>query len=215
MFTSIDLVHFSWDESDAEGLQTAVTSDVTIWVGVQEDTTTGDVALKSSLDILGLLKQHDIDDVEVAFRESEARLLTGPPLLTPVDDDPPLKNVIHSVTTALGLPIAGEKTPQVQGTFDFYLRIGEDLYGVTAGHVLFELNQANEEYNYPVRPFARENGRNSGYSYLAAPKKEVILMGTKAFKDLLKFIQAEIGCLKNTVTFLNRSIELLPVSRSR
>ena len=184
-------------------------------MGVQEDTTTGDVALKSSLDILGLLKQHDINDVEVAFRESEARLLTGPPLLAHVDDDHPLKNVIHSVTTALGLPIAGEKTPQVQGTFGFYFRISEDLYGVTARHVLFELNQANEEYNYPVRPFARENGRNSDYSYLAAPKKDVILMGTKAFKDLLKFIQAEIGCLKNTVTFLNRSIELLPVSRSR
>ena len=96
-----------------------MTSDVTIRVGVQEDTTTGEVAFKSSLDILGLLKQHDIDDVEVAFRESEARLPTGPPLLAPVDDDRPLKNVIHSVTTALGLPIAGEKTPQVQGTFGF------------------------------------------------------------------------------------------------
>ena len=148
LFTSIDLVRFSWDEPAADGLKNIVTGGVTIWVGVQEDTTTGEVAFESSQDILGLLKQHDIDDVEVAFRESEVRFLTGPPLLAPVDDDHPLKNVIHSVTTALGLPIAGEKTPQNQGTFGFYFHIGEALYGVTARHVLLGLNQANEEYTY-------------------------------------------------------------------
>lgn len=147
-FTSIDLVRFSWNEPAADGRNNIVTGSVTIWVGVQEDTTTGDVAFESSQDILDLLKQHDINDVEVAFRESEVRFLSGSPLLAPVEDNHPLKNVIHSVTTALGLPIAGENMPQTQGTFGFYFHIGEALYGVTARHVLFGLNQANEEYTY-------------------------------------------------------------------
>ena len=32
-------------------------------------------------------------------------------------------------------------------------------------------------------------------------------MGAKAFDDFLKYIQAEIGSLINTVTFLNKSVE--------
>jgi hypothetical protein len=131
-----------------DGHANKVTSGVTIWVGVQENSTTGKVAFESSQDILDLLKQHSIDDIDVAFRESEARFLTGPPLLGPVDDDDHLKNVIHSVTTALGLPIAGEKTPESQGTLGFYFHVGKELYGVTARHVLFDVNETNTEYTY-------------------------------------------------------------------
>lgn len=148
-FTSIDLVRFGWDEYDEDGRRIKVTSGVTIWVGVHECGTTPEDALESSQDILAFLKQHGIDDVEVAFRESEARFLAGPPLYAPVDDTHHLKNVIHSVTTALGLPIAGETTPTSQGTMGFYFRIGKDLYGVTARHVLFDINQANTDYTYP------------------------------------------------------------------
>jgi hypothetical protein len=45
------------------------------------------------------------------------------------------------------LPIAGLKT-KMQGTLWFYFRIGEDLYAVTARHVLFKYSEANVEYNY-------------------------------------------------------------------
>jgi hypothetical protein len=38
------------------------------------------------------------------------------------------------------------------------------------------------------------------------PKKNVILMGTRAFDDFLDSILAEIGSLNNTVTFLKKSI---------
>lgn len=152
-FTSIDLARFSWNEPDADGCEKTVTSDVTIWVGVQGNTTTGDVAFESSQDILGLLKQHKIKDVDVAFRESEARFLTTTPLLAPVGDDHSLETVIHSVTTALSLPIAGETTPQMQGSFGFYFHIGADLYGVTARHVLFELHKDNLEYIYTCTSF--------------------------------------------------------------
>lgn len=48
-------------------------------------------------------------------------------------------------------------------------------------------------------------GRNSDCS-IASPKKKVILMGTKAFNDLLKSIQAEIHTSNSTLTYLNNSI---------
>jgi hypothetical protein len=115
------------------------------------------MAYESSQGILSLLKKHDIVDVEVAFRESETQFLTGPRLLAPVDDDSHLKNVIHSLTTALGLPIAGEKTPESQGTMGFYFRIGKDLYGVTARHVLFNLAHANNEFKYPRTSVSSRN----------------------------------------------------------
>ena len=35
----------------------------------------------------------------------------------------------------------------MQGTLGFYFRIGEDLYAVTARHVLFKDNEANVEYH--------------------------------------------------------------------
>jgi hypothetical protein len=82
LFTSVDLVRFGWEDSGVDG-PTKVISNVTIWVGAQDNTTTGDVAFESSQDILSLLTEHGIDDVDVAFRESEARFLTGSPLLAP------------------------------------------------------------------------------------------------------------------------------------
>ena len=92
-----------------------------------------------SQDVLGLLKQHDFNYIEVAFHESEVQLLTGPSLLAPTDNACPLKDIILSVTTVLSLPITGKKTLQNQGTFGFYFH-NSRVYGVTACHVLFGLN---------------------------------------------------------------------------
>lgn len=52
-----------------------------------------------------------------------------------------------NLSTQLSLPIAGLKT-KMQGTLGFYFRIGEDLYAVTARHVLFNLNESKYEYHY-------------------------------------------------------------------
>ena len=132
----VDLVRFSWveenkDYEDDEDIdikvspyETVVTTPVTIWVGILPDTLTGEVAFHSSNDILDLLKEHGISDVDVAYRESVARGFNGPELFAPVSDFDPLKAVIDPVTTALGLPIAGLKTPKSQGTMGFYFRVG-------------------------------------------------------------------------------------------
>ena len=146
--TSVDLARFRWDEQNADGGGETVTSRVTIWVGVLPDSTTGDAAFESSQDILQLLEQHDIHDIDVAYRESMAQPLTGPELLAPVNDLHPLKDVIGWVTTTLSLPIAGLKTLRMQGTLGFYFGVGDDLYGVTARHVLFPADHGNSSYTY-------------------------------------------------------------------
>src|SRR5258708_19766 len=151
--TSVGLVRVRWEEETEDGRGKTVTSRATIWIGVLPDSTTGDAAFNSSNDILQLLAKHDIHDVDVAYRESVAQPLTGPVLYAPVDDFHPLKDVIHWVTTALSLPIAGLKTLHMQGTLGFYFQVGEDLYGVTARHVLFPAEHGNLPYTYETCTF--------------------------------------------------------------
>jgi hypothetical protein len=49
------------------------------------------------------------------------------------------------------------RTLHMQGTLGFYFRVGEDLYGVTARHVLFPANQGNHPYTY-VGTFVSSRG---------------------------------------------------------
>ena len=206
--SSIDLARFSWvkenvdeedeenadkeddeDTRDADSHRRVVTTPVTIWVGVLPDTLTGEVAFQSSNDILDLLKKHGISNVDIAYRESAVRALSGPELFAPVPDRDPLKAVIDPVTTALGLPIAGLKTLDRGGTLGFYFRERDDLYGVTARHVLFHDDEGNNDYTYKT-----------------GPKKEVVLMGTRAFEALLTSTQGYIGTLNETVLVLETQV---------
>ncbi|ETW85937.1 hypothetical protein HETIRDRAFT_311461 [Heterobasidion irregulare TC 32-1] len=114
--SSVDLVRFSWakednkneddekndDDEDDGGdgnvsdiedsdiklspYGTVVTTPITIRERVLPDTLTGEVAFKSSNDILDLLKEHGISDVDVAYRESVAKSSSGPELFTSVSD---------------------------------------------------------------------------------------------------------------------------------
>lgn len=138
---------FNYDDIAPVMDGTVYTTPATIWVGVLPDTTTGEQVYNSSRDILDLLKQYNITDVDVAYRESKVKFSGGPELFAPVSDNDPLVEVIDSLSTPLSLSIAGLKT-EMQGTLGFYFRIGEDLYAVTARHVLFADNEANIEYSY-------------------------------------------------------------------
>jgi hypothetical protein len=146
--TSVDLVRFRWEEQTEDGRGKAVTGPVTIWVGVLPDSTNGDAAFDSAQGILELLKKYEINDIDIAYRESESQRLASPILYAPVNDVHPLKSVIDWVTTALSLSIAGLRTLHKQGTLGFYFKIGEDLYGVTARHVLFPDTYGNDLYRY-------------------------------------------------------------------
>ncbi|KAJ3769869.1 hypothetical protein FB446DRAFT_810223 [Lentinula raphanica] len=195
-FTSIDLVRFRWKEPPTEGWgdmggETA-TSSVTIWIGVLPDSTNGDAAFNSAQDIINLLKQHDINDIDVAFRESVVQPLTQPIFYAPVHNFHPLKSVLDWLTTPLSLPIAGMNTRDMQGALGFYFKVGDDLYGVTARHVLFPDTESNELYRYDT----------------TLPKKHVIFMGNRAFDDLLASIKRSIRNLNFSLDNLEESIKL-------
>ena len=152
-FTSVDLVRFRWKEETEDGRGKPVTSPVTIWIGVLPDSTNGDAAFNSAQGIIKLLKQHELDDIDIVYRESESQPLVGPILYAPVNDFHPLKSVIDWLTTPLSLPISGLKTRHIQGTLGFYFKIGDDLYGVTARHVLFPDTEGNDVYRYDTCTF--------------------------------------------------------------
>lgn len=127
------------------GVET-VTSRPTIWIGVEPNSTSTSTARLSSCDILSLLKEHDIHDVDVAFRESKVLDYAGPTVLPPAGINDPLQFVTDWATTALSLPIAGLQTPGKQGALGFYFESAGRLYGVTARHVLFDGKDMDTTY---------------------------------------------------------------------
>ncbi|KAI5985213.1 hypothetical protein EDC04DRAFT_2590467 [Pisolithus marmoratus] len=171
-FSTIDLVRFRM----VRGQQAPGVSPVVIWVGVLPSTLTSEDAFNSANAILALLDNEGITDVDVEFRESVFRRSAGVELYEPASDFDVTKHVIDPLTTALGVPIAAAKTPHIQGTMGFYFKDGDDLYGVTARHILFPADEDNSDYTY----------KSSG------PRREVLLMGTKAWGDYLKSIQIQI-----------------------
>ena len=100
----------------------------------------------------------------------------------------------------------------MQGTLGFYFKVDDDLYGVTARHVLFPDTEGNEVYRYDnctfifSVSFRLEEVLNSNYTIIAAPKKNVILMGNRGFADLLASIQALIGTINYNVGVLEKNI---------
>lgn len=137
--SSVDLVRFRWvEDNEVARNATVVTTPVPIWVGVVPGTLSSEDTFDSSNDILDLLKDHDVSDIDIAYRESIAMASSGgPEPFAPVPDLDTLKAIVHPTTTALGLPIAGLETLETQGTMGFYFTVGKDLYALTARHVLF------------------------------------------------------------------------------
>ena len=121
----------------------------TIWIGVLPETLIGAVAHESSKDIRAFLNSLQVQNVDIAYRESVYKTLPGhgPALFRPVEDGDPLKDVIDNVSVPLSLPIAGRKTT-MQGTLGPYFRVGDKLYAITVRHNVFLPNGDNELYRY-------------------------------------------------------------------
>ncbi|KAL5514043.1 hypothetical protein ACEPAG_2804 [Sanghuangporus baumii] len=183
-FTTIDVVRFKKiveDEDDDSGeAKKPFVSPVTIWIGVSPDTTSATAAYGAAQDVLALLKDFEITDVDVDFRESVYVREVGPRLHRPVGDLDPLVDVVGPLTPALGLRISTKARPNAQGTMALYLAEGGDsnrLLGLTCRHVLISSNDTNVDYVY-----------HSG-----APAREVLLLGKRAFTNLVDSIKVRIG----------------------
>lgn len=179
MFSSVDLVRFTWpNKIDGQGDQKVdvgkeedqgdrkLSSDdllpikpvedgsryitpPTIWIGVVFACLTAKAAYDCSLEILDLLKQYDVSDVDVAFRESVVEPLSS---LALRDTDTDLDSCKVSSTSLLSLPVAGIGR-KAQGTLGFYFRVGSDLYAATTRHSLFNNYEFYREYNYDGKFF--------------------------------------------------------------
>ncbi|KAI0701135.1 hypothetical protein C8T65DRAFT_709546 [Cerioporus squamosus] len=167
-FTTIDWVRFATGDGPP--------GPITLWVGVLPDSLTAEDAHSAACVCLALLGEFDIADVEVAFRTSIYTRSAGPKLLEPVDIFHPTVDVRTPLTPLLGLRIAPRNMPHVEGTGGFYFAEGDKLFLVTARHVLFPPNN-----DLHVR-------RNA-----SAPRHDVLLLGTKAFDDIVASIEEKIG----------------------
>ena len=191
-FSSVDVVRFrSGKDTDI------VISPVVLWIGVLPGSLLAEEAFSSANGLLELLKGHGIHDVDVEYRESVYRSLTGPKLYEPASNLNPIKSVIDPLTTSLGLPIANAKTPHAEGTLSFYFAEGgesEDILAATARHVLFPSDDANNSYT-------RTNP--------SMPRRDVLLMGTKAWDNYLQSVQIQITSLGITAEIHNDEIKRL------
>ncbi|KAL5480421.1 hypothetical protein ACEPAI_1691 [Sanghuangporus weigelae] len=163
-FTTIDVVRFKKvvedeaveDEDDDSGeAKKPIVGPVTIWIGVSPDTTSATAAHGAAQDVLALLKDYEITDVDVDFRESVYVREVGPRLHRPVGDLDPLVDVVGPLTPTLGLRISTKARPNAPGTMALCLAEGGDsnrLLGLSCRHVLISSNDTNVDYVYhPIR----------------------------------------------------------------
>ena len=189
-WTSIDVVWFA-DVGKRDA------GPVVLWIGVAPETLFGEAARISANGCLDLLKKFHITDVEVEYRESMYTRSAGPNLLKPVSNQHSTIHVRGPLTPALGLSIAAQATLHVEGTGGLYFAKGGDskkIFLVTARHVLFPQNEANINY-------ARKN--------VSAPRRNVVLLGTKAFSDITKSIRTRSKVHGANVEYYERQIKRL------
>jgi hypothetical protein len=121
-------------------------SPVVIWVGVSPGSTSSDAAHEVSQEILALLREHEVKDAVVEWREAVLQRLAGPPLMRHVGSTNPTHHVRRFLTALLGIPLAtqGMEAEDAQGTLTlwFHENQGKDgnpsykVYGVSNCHVL-------------------------------------------------------------------------------
>ncbi|KAG7439561.1 uncharacterized protein BT62DRAFT_1055711, partial [Guyanagaster necrorhizus] len=205
-FTTIDVVRFRMvkfkeppedeEDTDEERVEAnkLVITPVTIWIGVFPESTSTTAAHDAAQDILALLKDYQITDVDVDFRQSFYTREASPQLLKPVSDLNPLVNVISPLTPTLGLCISTKARPDIQGTMALYLAEGggsDNLLGLSCRHVLIGSKEANVDYIcHPSRP-----------------PKEVILLGNRAFTNFINSIKLKVRGGGTAVEYWRKEIE--------
>ncbi|KAF8346769.1 hypothetical protein F5887DRAFT_1061256 [Amanita rubescens] len=192
-FTTIDVVRFKKvevyeapeDEEDPKGeeegkAKKSIVGPVTIWIGIFPKSTSATAAHDAAQDVLALLKDYQITDVDIDFRESFYTCEVGPQLLAPVSSEDPLVDVVSPLTPALGLRISTKARPDSQGTMALYLAEGSGsnrLLGLSCRHVLIG---------------HKELGNVDYVRHPSAPRKIVLLLGRSNFTDIVELIDHRI-----------------------
>lgn len=192
-FTTIDVVRFRLVNGAPKDKETI--SPVTIWIGVFPGTVTPTAAHNAALLVLALLKDHNITDIDVDFRESLYMRKAGPRLLAPIRSTKhPLVDVIDPLTPALGLPVSTMAQPSVEGTMALYLNQDASsnvLLGLSCRHVLMDLREDNTQY----------------VCHPSKPAREVLLLGEGQFNNVVKSIKSRIGAHQYSIQIWQEEIE--------
>lgn len=151
----------------------ATISPVTIWIGVFPNSTSATAAHDAAEVVLALLKDYQILDVDIEYRESVYTREAGITLFKPIENAEldPLVDFVSPLTPSLGLSISTKTRPDVQGTMALYLAEGGDrnrLLGLSCRHVLIGREEGN--FDYARHP--------------SGPAKEVIFFGRKDLANL-------------------------------
>ncbi|TFY55345.1 hypothetical protein EVG20_g9354 [Dentipellis fragilis] len=175
-FTSIDPVRFTaFDDFEDE------VGPVVIWVGVHPGSgLVASTAHDASLVILTLLKEYEITDVHIHFRESNYIRDVGAPLYAPVSFLNPLADVLAPQTSAVGVGISTMAQPYAEGTLALFLAAGgdnQDILGLSCRHVLISATEANIDYIWPPN----------------ALPKDVLHLGRKAHDSVVHSIKLTIA----------------------
>lgn len=113
---------------------------VTVWVGIKPDSTTSKQAHMLPWVFSACLSGTILPMLRLHFVSQKSNSQLGQSSSPPFGHfrwRPP--EGFNNLSTALSLPIARLKT-KMQGTIGFYFGVGDDLYAVTACHVLFQDN---------------------------------------------------------------------------
>ncbi len=145
------------DNIDEETLKTKkLVGPVTIWIGVFPESISATDAHDVAQDILALLKDYNISDVDIDFRESLYTREVGHQLQKPVHPLHSLADFVRPITSTLGLSISNKARLDTQGTMALYLAEGGEsdrLLGLSCRHVLIGDKEANVDYVcHPSQP---------------------------------------------------------------
>ena len=186
-WTAIDVVR----EVEPEDTDSVV---LVLWIRVALEKLFANDTHAAAHGCVDLLKQSGVN-IKVKFLESVSTWSAGPKLLGPVGSEL-IVDFCGPFTPVLGLCIAAQATPHVEGTGGLYIAEGGDSKKVlllTARHVLFPPNEGpNVTYTYT----------NNG-----APCRNVLLLGTKAFDNLIESINTKIKGLSRKAEIYNQRIE--------
>jgi hypothetical protein len=174
-WTSIDPVRFAEEKKEAGPLF--------IWVGVLPRSLSLDDARVAARSCKEILKEYEITDVEIGFRESIFTRFTGPQVLDHVlsVDVDPTADVRGPFTAALGFSIAPKAFSHLEGTGCLYLREGGQsnrLFLLTARHVAI-----------PPREYSNDLYHRKNNSM---PRRDILHLGNGGFQKALEAIIVKI-----------------------
>jgi len=173
---------------------------VIVWIGVTPDTLShqdGQIVANACKELLAL---HNINDIEVEIREANVIRYISPKLKKPVSSVHPTAQIIQPLTPTLGLSICNSRTPELEGTGGFFVSDRSSLYLVTARHVVFNTNQANNhlyKWKMPNEPI------------------DIALFGTCGFKKYLTQIEHAIKIENINREFQGNRVKMMGEQRDK